>query len=391
MSNTKTDSTGSHLQHQSQKRRTIVACVVVMVAFGIWGFSAMRSSKAATNSLAFEAESGSVSAPAVVVNDSNAARGTAVRFGSGTNPPSPPTATKIFLGAAVDPEQMDNAAFTGAMKRYNFDSMVAENAMKFAPLQPNRGQFNWGGADKIVNYAQANGMRVRGHTLVWHRDVPGWVNGLSNADAASALEAHIKTVVGRWKGKIGQWDVVNEAFNDDGTLRDTVWRQKLGDGYIAKAFQWAREADPNVQLYYNEFSAEGIADRGGNKKAKSDAVYNLVRDFKARGIPIDGVGLQMHSAGDYPGTESEITANIKRLRLLGVGVEITELDVINIGNQAGRYAEMGRACRNGGCSGVTTWGLHDGDTWLAGKDPLLLDRNYQAKPAYPALMQTIGR
>ncbi len=309
----------------------------------------------------------------------------------GTIPTTAPSTGTVRLGAAIEPDQLDNATFTNTLKTYKFDSLTPENAMKFGPLEPTQGQFNWDGADKIVNYAQANNMRVRGHTLVWHIEVPGWVDGLSNAEAETALKNHIQTVVTRYKGKVAQWDVVNEAFNDDGSLRDTVWKQKLGDDYIAKAFQWAHEADPNAELFYNDYGTEGIADRGGNKKAKSDAVYNMVKDFKARGIPINGVGLQTHSAGDYPGTGTEIGANIKRLTEAGVKAEITELDVINIDDQAGRYAELGTACKQNGCTGITTWGLYDGHTWLSGQNPLMFDSNFQPKPAYTSLINTLGR
>jgi endo-1,4-beta-xylanase len=370
------------------------AAIAVFVAFGIAGFLALHYSKAAVFSAAQEAESGAKTGNYADKTDPGASGGKGVVFGAAT-----PVAPPIYLGAALEPNQLDDPAFTGALKKYKFDSLTPENAMKFGPLEPNRGQFNWTGADKIVNYAQANGMRVRGHNLVWYVEVPGWVSGLSNADASAALENHIKTVVGRYKGKIAEWDVVNEALNDDGTLRDSVWKTKLGNDYIAQAFTWAHEADPAAKLYYNEYSAES-RDLDGNgttgRAAKSDAVLAMVKDFKSRGIPIDGVGLQTHSAGLYPGTGTDIKENIQRLAAAGVKSEITELDTINIGDEtakANRYGDIGKGCYDSGaCTGVTTWGLYDGHTWLGtAAAPLMLDTNFNAKPSYTALTKAIGR
>jgi endo-1,4-beta-xylanase len=307
----------------------------------------------------------------------------------------PSGSTKIALGAAIEPGQLDDAAFVDALKKYKFDSLTPENAMKFGPIEPQRGQFNWAGADKIVNFAQANGMRVRGHTLNWYIEIPGWVNGLSNEEAKAALKNHIQTVVGRYKGKIAQWDVVNEAFNDDGTLRNDAWKQKVGDDYIALCFQWAHEADPAAKLFYNDYGMESFDTANGAKSAKAQAVLDLVKDFKKRGIPIDGVGFQTHSSGEYPGTGPAIKDMMTKLGALGVKVEVTELDVKEHGDEAGkaqRYAAVGTACAQAGnCTGVTTWGLYDGHTWLPGSDPLMLDKNYKAKPSYTALTKAIGR
>ncbi|MBL8159208.1 endo-1,4-beta-xylanase [Candidatus Saccharibacteria bacterium] len=344
-----------------------------------------------------------------VIDDPQASAGQALLFGSAAGVPTDPGGGdddgeptdpggvpvepqqpgKLFLGAAVEPDQLSNPQFTSTLEQYKFTSLTAENAMKFGQLQPNQGQFNWGGADAIVNYAQSKGMRVRGHTLIWHRDVPGWVNGLSSEQAATALKTHIQQVMGRYKGKIAQWDVANEVFNDDGTLRDTVWLQKLGNDYLAQAYTWAHEADPSAQLYYNDYSAE--SGESGGSQAKVDAVYNMVKSLKERGVPIHGVGLQMHAQGGYPGSGNAIKANMQRLGTLGVKAELTELDIVDVADQAGRYAEYGRACKEAGnCTAVTTWGLYDGHTWRPGMNPLLFDGNFQPKPAYEALTQAMG-
>lgn len=321
--------------------------------------------------------------------------GTTAKPASSTTTSASANAKHIYLGAAVEPGQLDDAKFVAALKKYKFDSLTPENAMKFGPIEPDQGKFNWAGADKIVNFAKANGMRVRGHTLNWYIEIPGWVNGLSNEQAKAAMKNHIQQVMGRYKGKIAEWDVVNEAFNDDGSLRDDAWKQKLGNDYIAMCFQWAHEADPSAKLFYNDYSMESFDAANGGKAAKAQAVLDMVKDFKARGIPIDGVGFQTHSSGEYPGTGPAIKAMMQKLGQLGVQVEVTELDVKDHGDEASkakRYGDIGAACAQAGnCTGVTTWGLYDGHTWLPGQDPLMLDGAFNAKPSYAALTKAIGR
>lgn len=359
--------------------------IIAVISIGAWGAYSIVTSRAATFATNSQVESGALGGNAKVVDNSAASGSKAVKF-------APPAASdKIYLGATIITRQLDDPKFVAALKKHRFNSLTNEWEMKCIQTEGARGNFNFGPSDKTVNFAMANGMRVRGHALAWYRDDCSWMANLSNAEAAKAMENHVKVMVGRYKGKIAQWDVVNEAFNDDGSLRNMTWRTKLGDDYIAKVFQWAHEADPNAELYYNEFSFESAYEEHGSKKAKSDAVYNMVKNLKSRGIPIHGVGFQTHSSGLYPGTEAGIKANFERLKALGVNVEITEADVINTGDQPGRYAELGRACKAvGNCTGFTTWGLYDGHTWLTGKNPLLLDGNYNTKPAYNRLMTSLG-
>lgn len=371
-----------------------------LVAFGLVATAlyVLIATYAAGASYGSEPELATLSDPSMSISDPAASGGKAIQFKAAATGPDPTAPSTILLGAAVEPNQLDDPAFTAALTQYKFDSLTAENAMKFGQIEPNRGQFNWEGADKIVNYAVANNMRVRGHTLVWHRDVPGWVNDLSSAEAATVLENHIKQVVTRYKGKIAQWDVVNEALDEDGSLRDTVWLQKLGEGYIAQAFRWANEADPTAELYYNEYGTESTdldGDGSYSRAAKANAQYELMRNLLNEGVPIKGVGLQTHSAGYYPGRGADILTEMKRLGDLGLEIEITELDVINLGDaeKVERYAELGRTCKDSGvCTGVTTWGLYDGHTWRGTEAaPLLLDTNFNAKPSYDALMTALGR
>jgi len=370
------------------RTKTLLGIAVAIIGFGVIGYVLLHQSSAATPLVVAEAENGSVAGKASLrTADSGASGSQSVLFGTPGG-----SQTGIKLGAAIEPDYLDNAKYANTLINYKFDSLTAENAMKFAPIEPNRNQFNWSGADKIVNFAVAHNMRVRGHTLVWHTEVPGWVNGLSATDAAAALQNHIKTVMQHYKGKVTQWDVVNEAIDDSGGgLRDTIWKQKLGNDYIAQAFKWAREADPTAQLCYNDYGMESAATMsdGNNLAPKADAVLAMVKDFKSRGVPIDCVGFQTHSYGDYPGKEADIQANIKRLGDAGVKVEITELDAT--GGDAARYAEIGRACKNSGyCTGVTTWGLDDPTSFRSEDNPLLFDGNFNPKPAYSALLDAIG-
>jgi endo-1,4-beta-xylanase len=234
---------------------------------------------------------------------------------------------------------------------------------------------------------EQNDQHVRGHTLVWYNQTPGWVQDLPSAQLRAAMETHIDTVMGRYAGRIAHWDVVNEPFEEDGSLRDSFWRVGLGDGYIAEAFHRARQADPDADLYLNDYNVEGI-------NAKSDAMYELVRDLLAQGVPIDGVGLQGHLIlGQVPSTLQE---NIARFAALGVDVAITELDIRiqlpatpqELEQQAQDYAEVVNACLAvARCVGLTVWSFTDRHSWIPEFFPgegaaLPWDEEYEPKPAY---------
>src|SRR5262245_33712044 len=183
-----------------------------------------------------------------------------------------------------------------------------------------RGQLVFGPADEIVAFAEARGMRVKGHALVWHGDSPAWLEALSPAEARAAVREHILDMVGRYRGRVAVWDVVNEAIADGGGLRDTVYLRQLGPGYLADAFRWAREADPGALLVYNDYGGEGL-------NRKSDEVYELVRDLVRQGAPVGGVGLQMHlDAASLP-PAADIARNLRRLGELGLVVNLSEMDV----------------------------------------------------------------
>jgi endo-1,4-beta-xylanase len=288
-----------------------------------------------------------------------------------------------YYGAAVVPNLLSDAAYSSTLER-EFNSVVAENAMKWDATEPNPGQFTFGGGDQIVNYAQSRGMTVRGHTLVWHAQQPGWVQGLTGNALRQAMINHINGVAGHWRGQIHSWDVVNEAFADGGSgARRDSNLQRTGNDWIEVAFRTARAADPGAKLCYNDYNTDGI-------NAKSTAIYNMVVDFRARGVPIDCVGFQSHLSSNS--NLSSYQANLQRFSDLGIDVQITELDVGGSGSaQANVYRQVTEACMNvARCTGITTWGITDLHTWRPNDTPLLFDTNYQKKLAYQAVLDALN-
>jgi len=286
------------------------------------------------------------------------------------------------FGAAIVPELLDQQDYVGTLNR-EFTSVVAENAMKWDATEPSRGQFNFSGGDRIVSHARNNGMKVRGHTLVWHAQQPSWVQGLGGDDLRQAMLDHIAGVAGHYAGDIESWDVVNEAFEWDGSRRQSNLQQQLGDGWIEDAFRAADAADPQAKLCYNDYGTDGI-------NAKSDAIYQMVQDFRARGVPIDCVGFQSHLGWDSD--LSTYQQNLQRFSDLGVDVEITELDVGGSGSaQANVYRTVVAACMAvERCTNITTWGITDRYSWRSGETPLLFDENYQKKEAYYAVLEALN-
>jgi endo-1,4-beta-xylanase len=334
----------------------------------------------------------------------------------------PPTATLrdsartsgILIGAAARPAQLSESAYAATLAR-EFNMLEPEDALKWDTLRPDPQTFNFYQADQLVDFATRHNMKVRGHTLVWHRQLPPWLTqaSVTPSQLSALLEFHIKTVMSHYKGKIFAWDVANEAFDEGartGQLRSTLWYDHPGIGYagqgsayLAQCFRWAHEADPRALLFYNEAEADEL-----NKK--SDAVYAMVRDFELHGVPIDGVGLQMHlgSAGSAPPDVASISANIARFTALGLQVHITEMDVSlpvdRIGHaapadlqmQAGIYRQIAEAClAHPGCTAIQTWGFTDKYSWIGSHSKktrgaaLLFDRDYLPKPAYQSVRDAL--
>lgn len=336
-----------------------------------------------------------------------------VGFGPSTEAPSLREAARgsgLLIGTAVRPAQLSEAAYASTLAR-EFNMLEPEDALKWEVVHPERASFDFSEADQIVDFAVRHDMKVRGHTLVWHRQNPKWLTEgkYTSGKLAEILEKHIKTVVGHYRGKIFAWDVVNEAFDEvrPGTLRSTIWRDHPGIGlapngssYIERCFRWAHDADPQALLFYNEADAESVNPR-------SNAVYAMVRDFRQRGVPIDGVGFQMHIANLHADVAS-ISANIERFTALGMQVHITEMDVAlpvdadgnaraeDLQRQADIYRQIAAACLvHRGCTAIQTWGFTDKYSWIGSHSKktqgaaLLFDRDYRAKPAYAAVKRAL--
>lgn len=267
-----------------------------------------------------------------------------------------------YFGTAVAAGKLGDGTYTGILDR-EFNSVTAENEMKWDATERSRGSFTFGPADQIVNRATARGQRVRGHTLVWHSQLPSWVSSITDANTLrSVMNNHITTVANRYKGRIHSWDVVNEAFADGGSgqHRPSVFQNLLGNGFIEQAFRTARSADPAAKLCYNDYNIEDW------NAAKTQGVYRMVRDFKARGVPIDCVGLQAHFGAGGPPASFRTT--LSSFAALGVDVQITELDIAQAPTAA--YANTVRACMNvSRCTGITVWGIRDSDSWRQGENP----------------------
>jgi endo-1,4-beta-xylanase len=313
------------------------------------------------------------------------------------------------VGVAVMPSSLSGDECILIQKEFN--SLTAEYVMKPALLHPSENTYFWADADKIVNFAQDNGMKMWGHTLCWHKQSPAWMfldasgNTVTKEVLLQRLKDHITAVVTRYKGKVYAWDVINEAIDDDNAkiYRETQWFTICGEEYIAKAFQWAHEADPDAQLYYNDYNTES--------PGKRDKIYNMLKNLIDAGIPIHGVGLQGHWSVYWP-SETELKAAIAKYSSLGLKIQITELDISVYSStadfsirkpgddvftadmekkQIDMYKMIFRVFRENKnvINGVTFWNVSDRKSWLDNfpvknrkNYPLLFDRNLAPKRAY---------
>lgn len=308
----------------------------------------------------------------------------------------------LRVGTAVSPGPLTNEPIYAETLAREFNQVEPENAAKFGPIHPRQDQYNFDPVDALVSFATDHHMTVRGHTLVWHNQNPAWLTrGTFNAEQLADIQHdHIRTVVGRYAGKIYAWDVVNEAFNDNGTLRKTIWCDTQSTAYIERALRWAHEADPTALLFYNDYAAEGI-------NAKSDAIYAMAKDFKTRGVPLNGIGLQMHLTAKPPTMES-MEANIRRITGLGLQVQYTELDVRlslidghateeSLATEAKIYGGLTALClKYKLCTAIQTWGFTDAHSWIDNQYKgmgagLEIDEKYQPKPAYKAMQAAMSQ
>lgn len=287
-----------------------------------------------------------------------------------------------YFGAAVAASRLADPVYARLLNT-EFNAVTPQTEMTWDTIEPSRGSFDFGPGDQIVHQALTHGQRLRGHTLVWHGRLPGWVDGISDPDTLrTVMDGHITNVMGHYRGTAYAWDVVDEAFADDGSgRRGSVFQNVLGDGYVEEAFRTARGADPAAELCYDDY---GIEDFGA---AKTQGVYAMVRDFKARGVPIDCVGFESHF--DSGGPPADFATTLANFAALGVDVQITELDIAQA-PPAGYADAVGACMAVARCAGITTWGIRDGDSPRSGDTPLLFDSGGNKKPAYFAVLTALG-
>jgi len=324
-------------------------------------------------------------------------------------------ARHIHVGTAVSSRLLSEPEYAQILAT-EFSQLEPENEMKFGLIHPRPDSdpqpYNFKGADELVGFAKAHHMFVRGHTLVWHRQVPTWLTAraqppsqLAPKDLAVILHKHIQIVVSHYAGKVYAWDVVNEAFNEDGSIRETIWYDLPGIGqagqgtkYIEQALRWARSADRHAKLFYNDYDSEPI-------NPKSDAIYAMAVDFKKRGVPLDGIGFQVHVnlTFENPATLASFRKNLRRFVALGLEIHFTEVDIrlqdstpASLQAQAHLYSEITKACLEvSACKAIQTWGFTDKHSWIPGWYPgmgwaLLWDADYKKKPCYAAIMDALS-
>jgi len=309
----------------------------------------------------------------------------------------------FWIGTAVDPSWFDESSFAKLVSR-EYNMLTPEVAMKWEVIHPTRDYYDFRRGDQVTTFARLNGMLVRGHPLVWDKQLPEWLtkaeeqNLFTREEWIEILRGHVMTVAGHFRGQVYAWDVVNEAIEEDGTLRDTIWLRTIGPEYILLAFRWAHEADPYALLFYNDNGGEGV-------NAKSNGIYALVNGLLLDGIPIHGVGLQMHTSLENAPSKEELAANLDRLADLGLRIHITEMDVRvqnstaseeeKLSQQAEIFGRVFEVCyQNPMCEAFVVWGATDRQSWIPGYTgnpdmPLLFDEDGKPKPAYQAIMQIL--
>ena len=305
----------------------------------------------------------------------------------------------LKMGAAVSIDPLKNDAKYKEILIKEFSSITAENAMKMSVISKGQGQYNFTDADYIVDFAKENNMRVHGHTLIWYRETPSWIENFSgNKDAwKDVMKEYIQDVVTHFKGVVASWDVVNEAILDDGTYRPCVWLTNIGTEYIELAFQYAHEADPDAVLFYNDYGQE-------YSHAKNVAINNLIDELLEKNVPVHGIGLQMHTGINK--LESRLKYAIRAAASRNLKVHVSELDVsVNPDDKEGvtftdelakkqqdvyRYVTQGmmeipQALQYG----ITMWGVTDQYSWRYSAPDWVLPfgKDYQRKPAYDGILQ----
>jgi len=311
---------------------------------------------------------------------------------------------KFPIGTALNYDAfLSDVAYRNLVETH-YNSITPENVMKPSNIHPLESEFNWGASDSIIQFCSKHAKHVHGHTLVWHNQLPDWILNYKGTkkDWEDVLKNHIQTIVLRYKGKIRGWDVVNEAFEEDGSLRNTIWLENIGESYIEKAFMYAHNADPSALLFYNDFNLESNA-------TKREKVIQFLNTAKNRGATIHGIGLQMHIYHLYPSelmlkeTFEEVVSNNYKVHIseMDVSVNPMSVDIVPdstlLAQQAKQYETVIRlysqlsADKKYGC---TLWGVTDKYSWIRSffyrEDyPLLFDDNYKQKPAFFSMKKAL--
>lgn len=330
---------------------------------------------------------------------------------------------EFVIGTALNADQIDGKdAGAAALVPQQFNAITPENIMKAEVIHPEWGRYNFDLADKLVAYGQKNGMQVNAHTLIWHSQLPQFVRNMKSADSVRQFfTEHINTIARRYDGKVYSWDVVNEALEEDGTMRKSIFLEKMGEDFVVEAFRLAQKAAPNTKLYYNDYNIEEPKKRAG--------AIRLIKKIQAAGVRIDGVGIQGHWRA-YNVPMKDIEQSILEFSALGIQVAFTELDLGVLPNPwDGNIADVNRTAANSErmnpyaaglpdsmqaklsqsyedlfrlflkhqdkIERVTFWGVNDSQSWLndwpiRGRTnyPLLFDRNFKPKPAFYRVVAT---
>jgi len=288
---------------------------------------------------------------------------------------------KLYFGTCADQNRLSGT--NAEVIQADFGQVTPENSGKWDTIEPSQGNFNFGGLDALVNWAQTNNKLVRGHTTVWHSQLPGWVSNINNkATLTTVIQNHVTKEIGRYAGKVLQWDVVNDMFDENGGLRSSVFSNVLGEDFVRIAFEAARKADPNAKLFINDYNT---VEKGSNY-GKTTGMIKYVSKWIAAGVPIDGIGAQAHLMA---GESKNVPASLKALCAVASQCALTEVDIVNAA--PAEYVTTIKACVDiPNCVGVTVWGVRDPDSWRASNNPLLFNSGYATKPAYSALVQTLG-
>ncbi len=301
------------------------------------------------------------------------------------------------IGTAFDLKYYKRELYMDAVTN-EFNTITMENMMKWASMNPNQDKYLFSGVDVARELARKYQLNFRGHTLVWHQQLPLWLTKKSGQwtkqELLDIIEGYVENVVGHFKGDIYTWDVLNEIIEEDGSFRESMWYKYTGEDYISLALETARKADPDAILVINDYSVETL-------NPKSDGLYNLCKQLLDDGVPLDGVGFQCHFINDQIDFES-FEANIQRFRALGLDVQLTEIDLRmdspiteeKLASQGENYKKIMEIALRNDIDTFVVWGVNDSLSWVSGffvgySTPLLFDRNYEPKPAYEGVKEAL--